>query len=99
MSCNSFSVIYVLICSGCLKEYIGETSVGKTRLKDKVRVYRQHKKQPSHQKLKVEEHIQTCGRGSFKIFPFLQMLSNDTNLRKAYETKFQREYKTKFNQL
>ena len=57
MSCNSFNVIYVLICSGCSEERTGETGVGKTRLRDRVRVYRQHMKQPELQKLKVEEHI------------------------------------------
>ena len=57
MHYNSFDVIHVLICSGCLEEYIGETGVGKTRLRDTVRVYRQYIKQPEHQKLKVEEHI------------------------------------------
>ena len=67
------SVIYVLIYSGCLEEYIGGTGVGKTRLRDSVRVYRKHIKQPVHQKLKVEEHIRICGRGSSKIFSFLQM--------------------------
>ena len=75
MSCNSFNVINVLICSAFLQEYIGETGVGKTRLRDSVRVYRQHIKQPEHQKLKV---IRICGRRSFKIFPSLQMQSNDT---------------------
>ena len=82
MSCNSFNVIYVLVACS-----------GCLR-----RVYRQQIKQPEHQKLKVEEHIRICGRDSFKIFSFLQMRSNDTNLR-AHETKFQREYKTKLNQL
>ena len=32
MSCNSFNVIYVVTCSGCLEDHIGETGVGKTRL-------------------------------------------------------------------
>ena len=99
VSCNSFNVIYVSICSGCLEEYTGETCVGKTRLRDRDRVYRQHIKQPEHQKLEVEEHIRIRGRGSFKTFPFLQMLSNDTNLRRAYGKKFQRKYKTNLNQL
>ena len=44
MSCNSFNAIYVLICSGCLEECTGETGVGKTRLRDRFRVYRQHMK-------------------------------------------------------
>ena len=52
MSCNSFNVIYVVICSVCLEEYIGEKGVGKTRLTYRVRVYRQHIKQPGHQKIK-----------------------------------------------
>ena len=47
-----------MICSGCLEEYTGETGVGKTRLRDWVRVYRQHIKQPEHQKLKVEEYYE-----------------------------------------
>ena len=48
---------------------------------------------------KIEEHKRICGRDSFKIFPFLQMQSNDTNLRRDYETNFQTQYKTKLNQL
>ena len=57
MSCNSFNVIYVVICSGCLEEYIGETEEGTTKLRERVKVYRQHIKQPEHQQLKFEEHI------------------------------------------
>ena len=45
MLCISFNVIYVVICSGCLEEYIGETGEGKTRLKDRFKVYRQQIKQ------------------------------------------------------
>ena len=97
ISCNSSNVIYVFIFSGCLEEHIGEKGVDKTRLRDRVRVYMQHIKQPEHQN-KVEEHIRICGRGSFKIFSFLQMQSNVTNLRRSYETKFHREYKTKLSQ-
>ena len=41
----------VFTFSGCLEEYIGETGVDKTRLRDRVRVYMQHIKQPEHQKL------------------------------------------------
>ena len=99
MSRNSFNVTYVLICLGCLEECIEKSGLGKTRLKDRVRVYRQHIKQPQHQKLKVEEHIRICRKDSFKIIPSLQMWSNDTNLRRAYETKSQREYKTELGQL
>ena len=84
MSCNSFNVIYVVICSGCLEEYVLKKQVQALRARNRVRVYRQQR---------------ICGGGSFKIFPFLQIRSNDTNIRRAYETKFQREYKSKLNQL
>ena len=73
MSCNSCNLIYVLICSGCNEEYIGETGDGETKLRDRVRVHRQHIKDTKYQMLKVEEHIRVCGKGQFKIFPFLQM--------------------------
>ena len=33
MSSNSFNVIYVIFCFGCLEEYTGEISVGKTKLR------------------------------------------------------------------
>ena len=33
MSCNSFNVVYVVLCFGCLEEYTGEISVGKTKLR------------------------------------------------------------------
>ena len=57
MSYNSFNVIYVVICFDYLEECTGKTDVDKTRLRDRVKVYRQHIKQPEHQQLKVEEHI------------------------------------------
>ena len=80
-SCNSFIFIYVLNCSGCLEEYNGEMGVGKPRLRDRIIVYRERVKQPEHQRLKKEKHIQICGVDSFKTFLFLQMRSNDTNDR------------------
>ena len=70
--CNSLNAIYVVLCSGCLEEYIGETGVGKTRLRDRIIMYIQHIKQPERQQLRVEEHIRICGRDSFKIFRFFR---------------------------
>ena len=80
-TCNSFNLIYVVICVTCKEEYIGETGEGKTKLRDRVRVYRQHIRQPQYQQLKVEGHLRVCGNGEFRIFPLLQMRSQDTNLR------------------
>ena len=49
--------------------------------------------------LKVEGHLRVCGNGEFRIFPLLQMRSQDTNLSRSYETRFQRKFKTKLNKL
>ena len=83
-----FKLIYVIICDTCKEEYIGETGEGKTKLRDRVRVYRQHIWQPQYQQLKVEGHLRVCRNGRVRIFPLLQMCSQDTNLRRSYETRF-----------
>ena len=38
MTCKSSDLIYVVICSTCNEEYIGETGERKTRVRDRVRV-------------------------------------------------------------
>ena len=99
MSCDSANVIYVVICSKCNGEYIGETDVNKQKLKDRVRVYKQHIRQPQYQQLKIEEHLRKCSHGDFKIFPFLQMHSTDKELRRMYALRFQLKFNTKLDQI
>ena len=94
-TCDSFN----LICDACKEEYIGETGEGKTKLRDRVRVYRQQIRQPHYQQLKVEGHLRVCDNGKFGIFPLLQMRSQDTNLKRSYETRSQQRFKTKLNKL
>ena len=98
-ACDSFNPIYVVICSTCKEEYIGETGEGKNKLRDRVRVYRQHTRQPRYQELKVEGHLRVCCNGEFRIFPLLQMRSQDTYLIRGYETRFHQKFKTKLNKL
>ena len=69
-TCDSFNLIYVVICGTCKEEYIRETGQGKTKLRGRVRVYYQHIRQPQYQQLKVEGHLRVCGSGEFWIFPF-----------------------------
>ena len=99
MTCDSRNLIYVAICSTGKEEYIGETGIGDSKLGDMVRVYRQHIPQPEHEKFTVEKHLRTCGKGNFTIFPFLQLRSNDTDIRREYEDYFIKKYKTKLNSL
>ena len=81
------------------RKYIGETGEGKTKLRDRVRVYCQHIRQPQYQQLKVKGHLRVCGNREFRIFPLLQMHSQDKNLRRIYETRFQQKFKTKLHKL
>ena len=90
MSCDNSNLINVIICPTCGEEYIGETGLNNTKLRDRVRVYRD----PRYQVLKVEDHLRTCGGGKFKIFPFLQIRSNDTDLKKAYEANFNLKFQS-----
>ena len=99
MSCNSQNLIYVIICPTCQEEYIGETGKGKTKLRDRVRVHRQHIQQPELAILPVSKHLRNCGKGNFNIFPFFQLKTNDENLRKTYETKFIKEFRPKLNMI
>ena len=85
MTCGSTNLIYVVICPTCKEEYIGETGIGDSKLKDRVRIFSQDIRQSEHEKLKVVRHLRTCGKGNFVIFPFLQLRSNDTDLRQEHE--------------
>ena len=97
MDCNSSNFIYVVICPTCKEEYIGETGGDKTLLRNRVTLYRQHIKDPKYEKLPVERHLRECGKGNFKIFPFLQLNRRDITLRKTMEQKFIKKFKPKLN--
>ena len=47
-SCDSSDLLYIIICPTCGEEYNGETGIGKTKLRDRVRVYRQRIRQPEY---------------------------------------------------
>ena len=98
-TCDSFNLIYVVICDKFKKEYIGEIGEGKTKLRDRVIVFPQQIPQPQYQQLKAEGQLRVCGNGEFQIFPLLQIRSQDTNLGRSYETRFQQKFKTKLNKL
>ena len=99
MTCDSRNLIYVVICPIYKEEYIGENGIGDSKLRCRVRIYAQRIRQPEHEKLKVEKHLQTYGKGNLTIFPFLQLRLNDTDLRPEYEDYFIKKYKTKLNSL
>ena len=65
MTCESSDLVYVVMCSTCNEEYIEETGEGKTRVRDRVRVYRQHIHQPHYQQLKYEEILRNFSEHTF----------------------------------
>ena len=67
-TCDSFNLIYFVFRDKCKEEYVGETREGKTKLRDRIRVYRQHMRQPQYQQLKVKGHLRICGKGKFQLF-------------------------------
>ena len=71
-SCDSYNLLYIIICPTCGEEYTGETGIGKTKLRDRVRVYRQHIRQPEYQKLKVEEHWERVVKKPLKSFLYFR---------------------------
>ena len=54
MACDRRNLIYVVICPTCKEEYIGETGISDSKLRDRVRICRQHIQRPEHEKPKVE---------------------------------------------
>ena len=46
MTCDSRNVIYVVTCPTCKEEYNGETGIGDSKVRDRVKIYRQHIRQP-----------------------------------------------------
>ena len=66
-NCESSNLIYVVICEGCKKEYIGETGC---LVKERINIYRQHIRLSQYQQLAVKEHLRTCGNRKFYMFLF-----------------------------
>ena len=93
-TCESTNLIYVVICDGCKEEYIGQTG---GQLKDRLRIYRQHIRQPEYQQIKVEGHLRNCGKGYFKIFPFFKVKEKNKLLRESYENHFIQRFKPSLN--
>ena len=69
MDCTVGDVIYLIRCGGCDKEYIGETS----NLRARIRVHKQQILDPRLRRLYVSHHIAHCAinkRPLFQVIPF-----------------------------
>ena len=76
ITCSSKNLIYVITCSGCHKQYIGQTG---NSLQQRVTIHKQHIRQPQYSKLYVSDHIRQCAKSydpMFTIFPFYKCYDN-----------------------
>ena len=98
MDCNSRNLIYVITCTGCGGQYIGETG---DILRNRVRVHRQQIKDPNTRMLKLSEHIDNCSTQDpvFLICPFYKLRDEDVILRREKEQYFINKFKPKLNNL
>ena len=96
MDCNATNILYLINCSGCQKEYIGQTS----NLRARVRIHKQQILNPSLRTLHVSKHIAHCSIGKpipFTIKPFLKFERNDIIEREEKENYFIEKYKPALN--
>ena len=99
MGCDAKNLIYVMQCTGCDEEYIGETG---DSLRHRMTVHRQQIRNSNFRILHVSNHIATCARNCetpFKLFPLYKMKEADTTIRKMKESYFIDLFKPKLNRM
>ena len=97
MTCDVKNVLYVMKCSGCGEEYIGQTG---DYLRKRVTVHNQQIRDPRTRMLYVSGHIDTCAHQiipKYTIFPFYKMYSDSVSFRCAKENYFINLLKPKLN--
>ena len=93
-NCETLNLIYVIICSGCKKEYIGQTG---GQLKERLSIYRQQIRQPEYEKIEVKRYLWTCAKEIFKMFSFFKMRENNKILRECYVDHFIKKFQLELN--
>lgn len=99
MGCDAINLIYVMQCTGCDEEYIGETG---DSLRHRMTVHRQQIRNSSVRILHVSNHMANCARNSeipFRLFPLYKMKGTDATLRKMKESYFIDLFKPKLNRI
>lgn len=94
MTCKSENLIYCIKCNGCSEIYIGQTG---NALVERVRIHRQHIRQPQYRKIPLSKHLDECGGGFFKIFPFYKLNIKCEIKREIKEKHFIAKFKSRLN--
>ena len=97
MNCNTRFLLYVLTCTGCAENYIGET---KLRLRERMTLHRQQIGESGYQILPVGAHIVRCPKGEemkFTVFPFHKISADDDCDTRAKEQYYIEKFKPTLN--
>ena len=94
--CNIRNVIYVMKCSGCGLEYIGETGI---QLRNRVTIHNQQIRDHNLRFLRVSQHLASCPTATprYSIFPFYKMGTEDQSARRIKEDLFIKMFKPGLN--
>ena len=82
------------MCPTCKQHYVGQTG---NALSERVRVHKQQIRSPETRKIPLSEHLDTCGKGIFYIFPFYKMADNNISKRLGKEDMFVKLFKPPLN--
>lgn len=93
-TCLSKNLIYVINCTSCNKQYIGETG-GTLRIR--MNLHRNQTKHEEYRHLFVNKHLNSCSKGDFTVFPFYKMNSEDPQERISKEKYFIEKFETELN--
>ena len=102
MDCSSKNLLYVIKCSGCGKDYIGETG---NELRKRMTVHRQQIRDPTINMIPLSAHLRICAKdkeNNFTLFPFYKFADNttETQLNKnVKESEFITKCRPKLNKL
>lgn len=94
LNCKSKNLIYCITCSTCEESYIGQTG---NSICERIRIHRQQLLDPSTRQISLSEHLETCGKGQYRVFPFYKMKNPDVSERLAKETRFIQIFRPKLN--
>ena len=93
LNCSVKMVLYVIKCIGCGSDYIGST----IHLRHRVALHKSQINCKHNRTCPVSEHLDLCGRGKFKIFPFLKMKDSSERELKDEEEWYIKKYKPALN--
>ena len=100
ISCKGTNLLYVLKCSGCGENYIGQTG---NSLRKRITVHRQQIKDPKYRFMPVSRHIHKCTKNmdiKFTVFPFYKF-TQETNQteRELKENYFIQKFNPSLNKI